>query len=297
MDEALVDSYLNYIKATKSDSENTVKAYASDLAQFVEYLEQAKPSEHLLDQVTRHQLRGFLAHLNEQQLSKRTIARKLSAVRGLFKYLAVEGVVKENVAKTIRAPKHSKRLPVFLYPGEVEALLNAPSRDILGIRDKAIMETLYATGMRVGELVSLKISDLNLGSNFIIVLGKGSRERVVFFGEKAAESIEDYLKTSRPHLSRDVCCDALFLNKNGTGITDRSVRRIIDKYVKKASLNVEISPHSLRHSFATHMLNNGADLKTVQELLGHVSLSTTQIYTHVTKERLKEVYDEAFPRK
>lgn len=297
LDEALVDSYLNYIRATKNDADNTIKAYAADMAQFLEYIEGIGLPEPKLPQVTRQHLRGFLSYLNGLQLSKRTIARKLSALRGLFKYLAVEGYVKENVVKGIRAPKHTKRLPVFMYPHEVEALLSAPSRDILGIRDKAIMETLYATGMRVGELASLKISDLNMGSNYIIILGKGSRERVVFFGKKAEESLEEYLKISRPHLIKDISQKALFLNKNGTAITDRSIRRIIDKYVKKACLNPEISPHSLRHSFATHMLDNGADLKTVQELLGHISLSTTQIYTHVTKERLKQVYDEAFPRR
>lgn len=291
-----MDGYLDYIKATKSDAENTVKAYAGDLAQFVEYLEGIGIQSPMLLGVTRSHLRGFLAALSEKQLSKRTIARKLSAIRGLYKYMIVGGYIKENVAQNVRAPKHTKKLPVFLYPDEVELLLNAPLKDVLGIRDRAVMETLYATGMRVGELISLRLSDLNLGSNYFIVFGKGSRERVVFFGNKAAESIVKYLKVSRPVLSKDVFYDGLFLNKDGTAITDRSIRRIIDKYVKQTSLNPKISPHSLRHSFATHMLNNGADLRTVQELLGHVSLSTTQIYTHVTKERLKQVYDETFPR-
>lgn len=297
LDEALIESFLSYLKGVKNESANTIKSYAEDLNQFLEYLKQNKISEPAFKNVNYSILRGFLTHLNERQLSKRTIARKVSAMRTFFKYLVMEGIIDENAALSLKGIKLPKKLPVFLYPAEIETLLSAPADDILGIRDKAIMELLYATGMRVGELVSLKLKDLNMGTNFIIVLGKGSRERVVFFGTKAARSMEEYLKKSRPFLVKDTACDFVFLNKNGTGITDRSIRRIIEKYVKIASLNQKISPHALRHSFATHMLNNGADLKTVQELLGHASLSTTQIYTHVTKERLKEVYTKAFPHK
>jgi tyrosine recombinase XerC len=296
LDEALIDCFLSYIKATKNQSENTIKAYAEDLTQFAEFLKQKKISEQDVDSIDRSQIRGFLSYLKKRDISKRSISRKLSAIRSFFKYLEIEGLVKENVAADINTPKLSKKLPLFLYPKEVDLLLNAPPETVLGIRDKAIMELLYATGMRVGELVSLKLNDINMGCNDIIVFGKGSRERVVFFGQKAAESLEVYLNKSRPFLVKDISCNDLFLNKLGTAITARSVRRIIDKYVKATSLNKDISPHTLRHTFATHMLNNGADLKTVQELLGHVSLSTTQIYTHVTKERLKQVYDKTFPR-
>lgn len=295
MDEALIDSFLSYLKGVKNESGNTIKSYAEDLNQFLEYLKQSKISEPAFKSVDYSILRGFLAHLNERQLSKRTVARKVSAIRTFFKYLVIEGVIEENVALSLKGMRLPKKLPVFLYPAEIEALLSAPANDVLGIRDKAVIELLYATGMRVGELVLLKLKDLNMGTNFIIVFGKGSRERVVFFGSKAAMSLEEYLKKSRPFLAKDTACDFVFLNKNGTGITDRSIRRIIEKYVKIASLNQKISPHALRHSFATHMLNNGADLKTVQELLGHASLSTTQVYTHVTKERLKEVYTRTFP--
>jgi len=295
MDEVLIDSFIDYLRATKTESQNTIKAYSEDLSQFLEYLKQKKLSEPILVNATHLHIRGFLAYLQEKKISKRTAARKLSTLRSFYKYLAVEGFVQENIAKSISTPKTSKKLPLFLYPGEIEALLSAPENDVLGIRDKAIMELLYATGMRVGELVLLKTNDINFGSNYIIVFGKGSKERVVFFGQKAEESLDKYLKESRPFLIKDINCDSLFLNKNGTAISARSVRRIIDKYVKIAALNSEVSPHTLRHTFATHMLNNGADLKTVQELLGHSSLSTTQIYTHVTKERLKEVYDKTFP--
>lgn len=295
MDETLIDSFINYLRATKANSQNTTRAYAEDLSQFLEYLKQKKLSEPVLINVNHLHIRGFLAHLRDREVSKRTVARKLSALRSFYKYLAIEGLVQENIAKAVNAPKTSKKLPLFLYPTEIEALLSAPKNDVLGIRDRAIMELLYATGMRVGELVLLKTNDINFGSNYVIVFGKGSKERVVFFGRKAAESLEEYLKKSRPFLIKDIDCDGLFLNKNGTAISDRSVRRIIEKYVKNKALNNNISPHTLRHTFATHMLNNGADLKTVQELLGHSSLSTTQIYTHVTKERLKEVYDRTFP--
>lgn len=295
MDDQLIDSFLNYLRATKAKSENTTKAYAEDLFQFLEYLKQRKLSEPVLLNINHLHIRGFLAHLRDRELSKRTVARKLSTLRSFYKYLIVEGFTKENVAKMVQAPKTSKRLPLFLYPQEIERLLSAPKKDILGIRDRAILELLYATGMRVGELVALKIGDINFGANYIIVFGKGSKERIVFFGQKAAESLDEYLIKSRPHLVKNFECDSLFLNKNGTQLSDRSVRRIIDKYVKAAALSSNISPHTFRHTFATHMLNNGADLKTVQELLGHSSLSTTQIYTHVTKERLKEVYEKAFP--
>ena len=295
MDDQLIDSFINYLRATKTKSENTTKAYAEDLSQFLEYLKEKKLSEPVLINVNHLHIRGFLAYLTDRKLSKRTIARKLSTLRSFYKYLTVEGLTKQNVAKAVHAPKTSKRLPLFLYPQEIEALLSAPNNDILGIRDRAILELLYATGMRVGELVSLKTSDINFGANFIVVFGKGSKERIVFFGQKAAESLEEYLKKSRPYLVKNIECDSLFLNKNGTTLSDRSVRRIIDKYVKSEALNNDISPHTIRHTFATHMLNNGADLKTVQELLGHSSLSTTQIYTHVTKDRLKEVYDKTFP--
>ncbi|MDD4568534.1 MAG: tyrosine recombinase XerC [Tepidanaerobacteraceae bacterium] len=295
MDDALVESFLRYLKATKTESKNTVRAYAEDLSQFLEYLKQKKLSEPVLINSNHLHIRGYLAFLRDREISKRTIARKLSVLRSFYRYLVIEGVVEENVAKLVNTPKTAKRLPLFLYPNEIECLLSVPKDNTLGIRDRAIMELLYATGMRVGELVLLKISDVNFGSNYIIVFGKGSKERVVFFGQKAAESIEKYLKKSRPFLLKDINCDSLFLNKNGTGISARSIRRMVNKYVKLAALNDNISPHTLRHTFATHMLNNGADLKTVQELLGHTSLSTTQIYTHVTKERLKEVYDSAFP--
>jgi len=295
MDDQLIDSFINYLRATKTKSENTTKAYAEDLSQFLEYLKQIELSEPILLNINHLHIRGFLAYLKNKELSKRTVARKLSTLRSFYKYLTVQGLIKDNIAKSVHAPKVSKKLPLFLYPHEIELLLEAPKNDVFGIRDKAILELLYATGMRVGELVSLKTSDINFGANYIIVFGKGSKERIVFFGRKASESLEMYMRKSRPHLVKDFDCDSLFLNKNGTRLSDRSVRRILDKYVKTAALSSNISPHTLRHTFATHMLNNGADLKTVQELLGHSSLSTTQIYTHVTKERLKEVYEKTFP--
>jgi integrase/recombinase XerC len=297
MEYEVIDSFLNYIKAAKNQSENTLKAYAGDLGQFIEYLEQNKISEtKSLKNITHLDIRGFLAYLKEKGVAKKSITRKLSALRSFFKYLVTEGIISEDPTQMVQGMKLPKKLPQFLYPSEVEALLSAPKNDILGIRDRAIMELLYATGVRVSELVSIKLKDINMGANFIIVYGKGSRERIVFFGSKAAESLEEYLKKSRPYLVKNLSCEYLFLNKNGTKLTDRSVRRIIDKYVKELSLKKNISPHTLRHTFATHMLNNGADLKTVQELLGHVSLSTTQLYTHLTKERLKEIYDKVFPR-
>jgi len=227
------------------------------------------------------------------------MARKLATLRSFVRYLCREEVLEGNPIAAVSTPKQEKRLPRFLYPKEIELLLEAPdiSRPS-GLRDKAILEVLYATGIRVSELVSLNLSNLDTQSGSIKVLGKGGKERIIPMGTKACTAMDKYLQVRRKALKKDNGTEtAVFLNKFGQRLTARSVRNIINKYVQQVALNQKVSPHTLRHTFATHLLNGGADLRSVQELLGHVKLSTTQVYTHVTKERIKTVHDKSHPRR
>jgi len=235
--------------------------------------------------------------MQEQGMSRSTMARKLAALRSFVRYLCRENILQNNPIAAVSTPKQDKRLPKFLYPLEIQLLLDAPDvSKPLGLRDKAILETLYAAGLRVSELVGLSINNVYFDEELIKVVGKGSKERIVPLGSQAITSLKDYLHKGRPYLQKNAT-EALFLNKFGTRLTERSVRNIIDKYVKEVALNQKVSPHTLRHTFATHLLNAGADLRSVQELLGHVKLSTTQIYTHVTTENIQQVYHETHPRR
>lgn len=229
--------------------------------------------------------------------SKRTVARKLASLRSFFKFLYREGHIKTNPITAISTPKLDHKLPVVLDEGQITKLLQAPPEDdVFGLRDRAILETIYSAGIRVSELVGLNISNVDLISEVIKVFGKGSKERMVPIGRPAATALRKYLDKRDDLKVKDKDKSAVFLGKNGTRLWDRSVRRILDKYITLSAVAEHISPHSLRHSFATHMLDHGADLRSVQELLGHANLSTTQIYTHVTMDRLKAVYDKAHPR-
>jgi site-specific recombinase XerD len=233
--------------------------------------------------------------MKEKNYSKRTVARKLASLRSFFKFLYREGYIKTNPSSGISTPKLDKKLPIFLDTDEVSKLIEAPDeKDLSGLRDRALMETLYSTGIRVSELVGMNLSEIDFISGVIKVFGKGKKERLAPIGDKALRAIRNYLDKRGIGKLNDK--KAVFLNKDGGRLTDRSVRRIIEKYIKRVSLREGVSPHTLRHSFATHLLNRGADLRSVQELLGHMNLSTTQIYTHVTTQRLKEVYDKAHPR-
>ena len=240
--------------------------------------------------------------LQKKGNKSRTISRKIASVRSFLRFLVEEGYLKSNPAEGIPLPKQQKKLPMFLDEGETVRLMSAPVRkDILGMRDRAILETLYSTGMRVGELVSLKLNSIDFIGGVVRVSGKGRKERIVPIGEKALESLGKYLKMREELLSKqrkDIRQDrnALFLDRWGGRLSARSICRMVSKYVRILGAKIGISPHTLRHSFATHLLNAGADLRAVQELLGHVSLSTTQVYTHVTTERLKSVYTKAHPR-
>jgi integrase/recombinase XerC len=286
MIDRYIDKFINYLRIEKNVSRHTIINYTQDLKDFSVFLEKKG-----LEDVDYLTIRKFLALLRSKEYKKKSIARKLSALRSFFKFLYKEGHVKTNPVVTVFTPKIEKTLPVFLdMPSVAKLIESADPKDIHGLRDRAIMELLYSSGLRVSELVGLDIDDVDYIGGVVKVMGKGRRERICPVGEKASGSIRDYTNKRRGKGK------ALFLNKSGTRLCDRSVRRIIDKHIRKISLSQKISPHTLRHSFATHLLERGADLRSVQELLGHKNLSTTQIYTHITAERLKSVYDKTHPR-
>lgn len=293
--QAWVDGFLRYLEAERNASPHTLNNYAKDLQQFVLFLEQQQIDSPAT--VTYLNVRMFLAKLNEQEYAKRSVSRKLSALRTFYTYLLREGLVESSPFSYIRTPKQDKKLPKFLYVEQMEALLGAPDTDTpIGLRDRAIMELLYASGIRVSELVRLDLSSIDLDNGIALVYGKGAKERYVPIGEPAVDAIRMYTEQAREALVKADDEDALFVNYAGGRLTDRSVRRMLDKYITQVAGVQSISPHMFRHSFATHMLEAGADLRTVQELLGHVNLSTTQIYTHVTKDHLQSIYNSAHPR-
>jgi integrase/recombinase XerC len=288
-----VNDFIKYLKAEKQCSDLTIASYSKDLDQFLQWMQ----CEGLHYVLKMPEVRSYLTFLNKKGYARKSIARKVSAVRSFYRFLCREDWLQDNPFESVKSPKIEKRLPKFLYEEEMDLLLNAPDHSLLGLRDKAVLETLYATGMRVSEVAGLNISDLNYFSGFVRVYGKGRKERLVPLGTHAQNAIQRYFLRSRPYLLKENAeQEAVFLNRNGTRISSRSIRRLLDKYVMKVALDRKISPHVIRHSFATHLLNRGADLRSVQELLGHVEISTTQIYTHVTKEKLKTVYNQTHPR-
>jgi integrase/recombinase XerC len=319
---ATVQEFINYLKFEKHFSDYTARCYGADLEQYVTHLvgpEQSSPAadysnsnggtatavetEQKIDQLLLaadvDTIRGYMVALNDHQYSKSTLARKLATLRSFYKFLVKRHHLTSNPVSTIKTPKQEKKLPKFLDYAQIQKLLNTPPADSwLGARDRAMMETMYSTGLRVSELVSLNLDDVDFLSEVIHVRGKGKKERICPVGSRALQSIQHYLEFRSRRMESDPNFDTkvLFANKHGKRLSTRSVRRKMDKYLMEAGLDPAISPHTLRHSFATHMLNNGADLRSVQELLGHQSLSTTQIYTHVTTSQMKEQYQNAHPR-
>ncbi len=280
------DAFLNYIEAERNYSPHTILNYQIDLDEFITFI-----GDKAVETIIYADLRRFLAQLKSKNLKPRSIARKLSSLRSFFKYLQRQKVIKTNPASLVVTPKLDKPLPHFLSEAETLTLIEAPKTDkVAQLRDKAIFEVLYSTGIRVSELVGLDEEDIDAISNIIRVTGKGRKERLIPIGDTALTAIDAYIQ------KRPVQAAAIFLNKSGTRLSDRSVRNIINKYITQEAMNRKIHPHMFRHSFATHLLNRGADLRSVQELLGHVNLSTTQIYTHLTTDKLKAVYDKAHPR-
>ncbi|MDT8901281.1 tyrosine recombinase XerC [Anaeroselena agilis] len=293
-----LSDFFRYLKVQKNASPHTVTNYRADLDHFLAFAAAKLGMDEVpLAAVTPILIRAYLANLKDEDYARRTIARKMAALRSFFRHLCREAVLAENPFSAVRTPKLEKRLPSFLDPGEMTALLELPDKSSLGRRDAAILELLYATGMRVSELAGLAVRDVDLDSGYALVYGKGAKERVVPVGRKAVAAVKLYLDLARPRLvPAGEDHQTLFVNKRGGPLTDRSVRRVVDKYVEALAITKHVSPHTIRHTFATHLLNNGADLRSVQELLGHVNLSTTQLYTHVTKERIKSVYSQAHPR-
>lgn len=284
-----LEKFLRYLEIEKNYSPHTLLNYKLDLGGFFKFLGEAE-----VESVDYLMLRRYLAFLREKNLSARSVARKLSALRSFFKFLTREGLLKADPATSLSSPKQEKRLPSFLTEQEVfrviESAFAKDSRDERGLRDRAILETFYSSGLRISELVGLNKEDIDFIGGIVKVRGKGKKERLVPIGEKALSAIRAYLD------ARKKDSQSVFLNKNGTRITDRGVRNVVKKYIRAASVSQGVCPHTFRHSFATHLLNRGADLRSVQELLGHANLSTTQIYTHLTTEKLKNVYDKAHPR-
>jgi integrase/recombinase XerC len=286
--------YINYLEAEKNASPYTVRNYKNDLLDFFHFLKSEKIVS--LKEVNRHTLRDYMSYLIEQGIVKRSIARKLSAIRSFYRYLIREGTISASPVAATASPKLDKRLPSFLTPDEIKKLLEAPDLSKpQGHRDRAFLELLYASGLRVSELVNLNLAHVNLDTREILVHGKGSKERVVLMGKPAADALSSYIKMGRPDLLGKKTGNALFINRYGGRITGRSIQRMLEDYTDKAGIDRRVHPHMLRHTFATHMLDGGADLRVVQELLGHADLSSTQIYTHVTKSRARKVYMSAHP--
>ncbi len=300
-----IDEFLHHLKYERNLSEHTLRNYASDLEQFYDHIappdKEGKRREVDIRAIDNLTIREFMASLYEQQKKKSSIHRKIAALRTFFRFLCREGIVEINPARLVASPRVERQLPNHLTIQEMIRFIESPDTEtVLGKRDRAILELLYASGVRVSELVNLNLTDIDFAHQTLRVKGKGRKERIVPFGDHARKALEDYLSV-RGELLIEADPEkadplALFMNYQGTRITTRSVGRMVDKYVKLCADIHHISPHSLRHSFATHLLDAGADLRTIQELLGHARLSTTQQYTHVSTDKLMEVYDRAHPK-
>jgi len=287
-----LDLFLNYLLVEKGAAANTIAAYSRDLARYASFLGERDPGE-----VRPGDVAGYLAKLKAQGLAPRSRARALSALRMLHRFLVVEGYCELNPTAIIEAPKGVMRLPSFLSCKDVEALLASPLEvGAIELRDAAMLQLLYATGLRVSELVGLKLGEVNLAAGYLMTIGKGNKERLVPIGESACQAVGRYLREARGELLKQGASPRLFLSRLGQGMTRQAFWNIVKKRASQAGVRCGISPHTLRHSFATHLLENGADLRSVQIMLGHADLSSTQIYTHVTRERLKRLHGEFHPR-
>jgi tyrosine recombinase xerC len=288
-----LNEYIRELSINKNYSENTIEAYKRDLNEYFSYLKNNNKNYLSIDYDS---IRKYLSYLNDKKDTNSTISRKISSLRGFYSYLRLNEKIKNNPFKLINLPKKEQKLPRFFYYNELEELFAAcDTSTSLGQRNLAILEVLYATGTRVSELINIKLEDINFSEKQIKVLGKGNKERIVFLGEYAVDALEDYLNDGYLFLNK-YNLDYVFLNHLGNKITRRGIEDILTKLIKKTSIDKKISPHMIRHSFATHLLNEGCDLESVQEMLGHESISATAIYTHVTDDRIKEIYFKAHPR-
>ncbi len=296
--EDTVAEFLRHLGVEKNASAFTVKSYREDLTQALEFFRGRVPGTLAPAWLTTRLVRAYLAWLHEQGYAKTTIARRMAAVRSWCRFLCRQGTLESNPVDGLRGPRQDKKLPHFLGEKDLSRLLETPPGEtLLGVRDRAILETLYSGGLRVSELTGLNLEDVDLDSGLATVRGKGKRERLALLGPKALAALHCWLeRRNTVARGRAQRVPAVFVNKNGTRLTSRSVGRMLEKYLALAGLDPRTSPHTLRHSFATHLLDRGADIRSVQELLGHRSLGTTQIYTHVTTHRLRESYQKAHPR-
>ncbi len=293
--ERWIDSYMNYIAVEKGLSRNTLDSYSGDLVRYASFLGGLGIVE--IGETSKMEVMAYLLSLWKQGLSAKTVARSISVLRGFYRWLADEGVLRGNPLENMESPRTTRSLPEVLSLDEVESLLNQPDpSNPIGMRDKAMLELLYATGLRVSELTHLVLNNINLEAGYLIVLGKGDKQRIVPMGQEALHWLRRYLEESRKRLLGNKRNSFAFISQWGKGMSRQGFWKIIKKYALVAGIRKNIYPHTLRHSFASHLLEGGADLRSVQSLLGHVDISTTQIYTHVTRERLKRVHARYHPR-
>lgn len=295
----LVDSYIFYLENEKNMAQMTIKAYNSDWMDFFNYLEKELGFDIInldINEINHSIVRKYLVYLNNRNLAKNTIARRMAALKSFYRYLLKKEIIKQNPLDHVATPKIPKKLPRYLDQEEMIRVLEQPSLlNEPGLRDRAILELLYGAGIRVSELVNMDLENLDLAYGYIRVFGKGRRERIVPIGKEAVKALQLYLGKTRPQWAAK-SEKALFLNQKGGRLSDRSVRSIVNKYCRLAGTKEILSPHGFRHSFATHLLDNGADLRAVQELLGHKKISSTQIYTHVSRTKLRKIYHMTHPR-
>jgi integrase/recombinase XerD len=293
--DILADQYLNYILVEKGLAKKTIESYSRDIVRFLLYLK-----DHGIDAIADIDTRvilQYLIHLRDSGLATRSRARHLVTLRGFFKFLVQEKIIHQSPARLVELPKQAQKLPDVLSQTEVERLLRSPDRTApAGVRDAAMIELLYAAGLRVSELIVLKVQDVNLEACFTRVFGKGAKERVVPFGRYARDSLDLYIQSARPQLLKTFTSPFLFVARAGNPMSRQGFWKLLKRYVLKAGIQKNITPHTLRHSFASHLLEGGADLRTVQVMLGHVDISTTQIYTHVARKHLKEIHEKFHPR-
>ena len=297
----VIDNFLNYLAVEKGFPPNTIAAYRNDLNQFAGFVEEEATKRGWIPPwagFDRQSMLSYLLDLRQRNYAATTVARKVAAIRSLFNFMVAEGIIKANPIQDVRSPKIGKSLPKPISISQVRLLLEQPSKVSTpeAKRDRAMLELLYASGMRVSELVSLNLGDVDLENGYVRCLGKGSKERVIPIYEQAALVVKEYIEGTRPQLVHKADEKALFVNLRGDRLTRQGFWQILKGYAKAANLEIEITPHTLRHSFATHMLNGGADLRSVQELLGHANISTTQVYTHLTTEHIRRTYEQSHPR-
>jgi len=294
--QSAIDSFLRYLRIERNSSQLTIKSYSEDLQSLQEFFSEQFGRQPAPEDVTVGMLRGYVAYLHECQYARATIARRLACLRSFYRYCSREQIVSTNPAKALRTPRIGRRLPHFLTSEQISLLLETPPANTpAGLRDRAMLETMYSSGLRVSELVGMNLEDWDRDASILRVRGKGRKERVAPIGSYASKALHRWCEVREPDPTDHDAQQAVFLNRFGRRLTTRSIGRMLDKHLKMAGLETVTSPHTLRHSFATHLLDGGADLRSVQELLGHKSLTTTQIYTHISTRHLRETYEKAHP--